>query len=70
MTAPVDLSSEEPVGRPRPLFTVGPDIATDFDVSPDGQRFLMIRSESSSRPTEIRLVLNWFEDLKRLVPTN
>jgi hypothetical protein len=43
-----------------------------YDVAPDGQRFLMIRDVSQPEEpiTEIHVVLNWFEELKRLVPTN
>jgi serine/threonine-protein kinase len=43
-----------------------------YDVSPDGSRFLMIKSAASSTnsPTvQLVVVLNWFEELKRLVPT-
>jgi hypothetical protein len=41
-----------------------------YDASPDGQRFLVntIRNQSVSEP--ITIVLNWTEELKRLVPTN
>jgi Tol biopolymer transport system component len=39
-----------------------------YDISPDGQRFLMIKREQA--PTQINVVLNWLEELKRLVPTN
>jgi len=39
-----------------------------YDVSADGQRFLMIRSPQEHELTEIRVVLNWAEELKRLVP--
>jgi eukaryotic-like serine/threonine-protein kinase len=38
-----------------------------YDVSPDGQRFLMIRPASGSAPNII-VVQNWQEELKRLVP--
>jgi hypothetical protein len=39
----------------------------NYDVSLDGQRFLMVKEESpSGRPN---VVLNWFDELKRLVPT-
>jgi Tol biopolymer transport system component len=38
---------------------------TNFDVSRDGQRFLMIKTEQSSAPTQLNVVLNWFEELKR-----
>ena len=45
-----------------------------YDVSLDGQRFLMIkRSEAPAQnPPARRIVVvqNWFEELKRLVPTN
>ena len=42
-----------------------------YDVSPDGQRFLMIRNAESTaeqRPTQIVVVMNFFEELKRLAP--
>ncbi|MCZ6769556.1 MAG: hypothetical protein O7D93_09950, partial [Acidobacteria bacterium] len=40
-----------------------------YDVTPDGQRFLMIKQELAER-TQINVILNWTEELKRLVPTN
>ncbi|MEE8350401.1 MAG: hypothetical protein V3R94_12570, partial [Acidobacteriota bacterium] len=40
-----------------------------YDISPDGQRFLMIKEEEGQQD-QINVVLNWFEELKRLVPTN
>jgi len=37
----------------------------------DGQRFLMMKEgEIAQEQTQINVVLNWFEELKRLVPTN
>ncbi len=40
-----------------------------YDISPDGERFLMIKEASSNdAPRELRVVFNWFEELKRLVP--
>ena len=47
-------------------------LALGYDIHPDGQRFLMIKpaTEEVSAPTELILVLNWFEELKRLVPTD
>ncbi len=41
----------------------------EFDVSADGQRFLLIRTDAASRPVRLDLVLNWMDELKRLVPT-
>ena len=41
-----------------------------YDVSPDGERFLMI-TQVDDRDSELQIVVvqNWFEELKRLVPT-
>ena len=40
----------------------------DHDISRDEQRMVMIKPASSA-PGELRIVLNWFEELQRLVPT-
>ncbi len=40
-----------------------------YDVTPDLQRFLMFKEGEASRVTQLNVVLNWFEELKRLVPT-
>ena len=40
-----------------------------YDVSSNG-RFLMLRRVGEERPVEIRVVLNFDEELKRLVPMN
>ena len=59
----------------RRLLSVIPNGALGrmYDVSADGQRFLMIKeaSEADERPPSPRIILvhNWFEELKRLVPT-
>ena len=43
-----------------------------YDVTADGQRFLMVRegagSEGEAAPVSIVVVENWVEELKRLVP--
>jgi len=42
----------------------------NFDIAPDGKSFVMVKpDEEWGRATEIRVVLNWFEELKRLAPT-
>jgi hypothetical protein len=62
-------------GKPRLLFegayTPSTALSTNYDVSPDGQRFLMLKpvETQTSTPTQINVVLNWFEELKRRVPT-
>ena len=43
--------------------------SANYDVSADGQRFLMVQpSEQWPAVTELNVVLNWFEELKRRVP--
>jgi serine/threonine-protein kinase len=47
----------------------------NYDVSPDGRRFLMLKVGAGAvpqnpSPPRVVIVENWFEDLKRLVPTN
>jgi Tol biopolymer transport system component len=62
-------------GKPRLLFErpgYSPGSPTrNYDLSLDGQRFLMVKLEQRkpSPVTEMTLVQNWFEELKRLVPT-
>ena len=52
-------------------FKRGPFRMTNYDVTPNGEKFLMIKgNEQESSVTQINVVLNWFEELKRLVPTD
>ena len=67
----VEIETEPTVttGPPRTLFqgsyrTGG---GRHYDLAPDGERFLMIQASSWS---QINVVLNWFDELERLVPTN
>ena len=61
-------------GRPRMLFDAAQYLPTavtfpNYDVAPDGQRFLMLKApEEAAAPTQINVVLNWFEELKQRVP--
>ncbi|PYV37408.1 MAG: hypothetical protein DMG06_28160, partial [Acidobacteria bacterium] len=62
------------VSKPRLLFeqpgySDGNPIRA-WDISPDGRRFLMVKlGDRKPQPlTEMILVQNWFEELKRLVP--
>ncbi len=42
-----------------------------YDVAPQGDRLLMVyQEEDPGTATEVQVVQNWFEELKRLVPTN
>jgi serine/threonine-protein kinase len=78
MSVPVQGGATFVAGAPQRLFE-GRFVATTttpgrtFDVSADGQRFLMIRDTSddiavAAGPSLI-FVLNWFDELRRLAPT-
>ena len=46
------------------------NIINSYDVAPDG-RFVMIDEEVAPySDTHLNVVLNWFDELKRRVPTN
>ena len=60
-------------GTPETLFESG-DLQSNwgrsYDVAPGGQRFLItLRKEQPTPPTQMIFVQNWFDELKRLVPT-
>jgi len=56
----------------RKRFDPGPSRdRANYDVAPVGERFLMVQSEElGASPSQLNIVLNWFEELNRLVPTN
>jgi serine/threonine protein kinase len=62
-------------GKPRMLFEGSYEVSAastpSYDVSTDGQRFLMLKpvEQTQAAPTQINVVLNWFEELKQKVPT-
>jgi serine/threonine-protein kinase len=71
MAVQVDLETGRP-GMPTQLFE-GPYRASagglrQYDVTPDGQRFLMVKPRSDVTPPQLMVVVNWFEELKRPVP--
>ena len=77
MVVPVETEPTFKVGKSEELFegsytvsTTNPGYLQYYDISPDGQRFLMIKKELLQEEAQINVVLNWFEELKRLVPTN
>lgn len=70
MAVPIAGGKTLTIGRPRVLFEgedLG-DLVANYDVAPDGERFLVARSTEAT--TELKVVLNWVEELKRLVPVD
>ena len=74
MAVPITTTPTFSAGPPRVLFE-GPfridGPFRGYDVTPDGQRFLMVREvpQQPTRVSQMVLVQNWLEELKRLVPT-
>ena len=53
-------------------FTIPSWWGLPHDISPDGQRFLMIKeggADGTPAPASIIVVQHWVEELERLVPT-
>jgi serine/threonine-protein kinase len=75
--ADIRTSPNYNAGRPRVLFSVLTTRCSttsphrNFDISNDGTRFLMIGRgpRKNDAVTEVIIVQNWFDELKRLVPT-
>jgi Tol biopolymer transport system component len=63
MAVPIEPGSTFTSGTARVLFEG--QYAPWYDVAPDG-RFLMVRDEQQGDTIELRFVLNWLEELKRL----
>jgi serine/threonine protein kinase/WD40 repeat protein len=74
MVAAVETRTTFSAAKPRLLFEGHYEAGMytfqpNYDVAPDGQRFLMIRETEQKSGTQINVVLNWFEELKQKVPT-
>jgi serine/threonine-protein kinase len=77
MAVEIDTHDGFVPGKPKILFeghsvpTSNPEyVRANYDVSPDGQRFLMVAPGDPGRTASnrIEVVLNWTEELKRLAP--
>ncbi len=74
MKVTVTTDPDLQLGTPERVFDNGPYIsglARAYDVTPDGQRFLMVKEgalEADASAPRINVVLNWFEELKERVP--
>ena len=70
----VTKSGTPPIGRQHVLFSALPftfeAVHRTYDVTPDGQRFLMLRPAAVAKDLDEPLVVveNFFEELKRKVP--
>jgi eukaryotic-like serine/threonine-protein kinase len=75
VAVPMQRGTGTPAGIARELFNVEARFrvsgnAAAYDVEPGGRRFIMVTQEPSPEPAvqRVNIVLNWFDELKRLVP--
>jgi serine/threonine-protein kinase len=69
MAVSVQTEPELALGSPKMLFEV--DYMRYLRLDSDGKGFLvMMREPNSGIQTQLHVVLNWFEELKRLAPTD
>lgn len=81
MAVPVETDPQFKInGMPTVLFRgtagkiLGPEWAdmagfTYWDIDPTGKRLFLMLKDATEAPRKINIVVNWFEDLKRRVPT-
>jgi dipeptidyl aminopeptidase/acylaminoacyl peptidase len=75
MSAPIDKGATFRAGTPRALLETrgyGLAAAGDYDVSPDGKRFLFLKAEgvpdaTSGGQQQFQFVLEWFDEVRRRV---
>jgi serine/threonine-protein kinase len=69
LVSPVDLQPTFRPGSPslvmQGIYSTRSDSGLSFDVDPKTGRFVMLRLASGGIQARVRLVLNWFDDLRR-----
>ena len=75
MAASIEGSTSIVIGKPRVAFTgyhaLNSDSGISYDIAPDEQHFLTPRGkEGDDSFTRIHVVLNWFDDLQRLMTSS
>jgi Tol biopolymer transport system component len=73
MVVDISLDPVLSAGKPRRLFTGTYErslaLWPNYDVANDGQSFLMVKKlDSGDAPMQINVVLNWIDELNRLLP--
>jgi Tol biopolymer transport system component len=70
MAVTIDSETGFSAGKPRLLFEIK-EVPLRYDVTPDGKQFVTPRPIGDDTAiTQLRVVLNWFEELKRLAPND
>ena len=71
MVAEVRTDPAVSISKPRALFEGLYEVMDgpiNYDVTPDGRRFLMVKMERSEAPTELRVVTGWDRELRKALP--
>jgi hypothetical protein len=75
MAVAISLRHEFNASSPRVLFegeyleAGQPDNPRNYDVTPDGQRFVMIKPhDGPAAPSQLIFALEWFDDIRRRSP--
>ena len=71
MAATVSLEPDLTWDPPRQVFETDfiDTPGRSYDVSADGQRLIVVKRAEPQTRTKVHVISNWFEELKRLVPT-
>ena len=64
MVARIKSSEKFEAGTPESLFKSDP-LSFDYDVSPDGQRFIFVAAAPGTQPGPFTVILDWTSDLKK-----
>ncbi len=76
MRVAVDLTTDPPtIGAPEPALELKPSLYPDheYDIDPSGERILVLWFEDTGdadSSARIHLVMNWFEELDRLLSSD
>ena len=68
MSAAVETGPALRASAPRTVFPLPPLVSYGghpYDVSPDGMRFLVLKAGSGLQQVELRVVVNWIDELER-----
>jgi Tol biopolymer transport system component len=65
----IDPATGQPIGRVSKVLDLPAQVAMQsFQIGPDGRFLMLERVEGAVAPAEIRVVLNWFEELRAKIP--
>jgi hypothetical protein len=60
------FSAKRPVELLEADFATSASGTASYDVAPDGKRFVVFRSTVGEGQVEVKVILNWFEELETL----